>query len=171
MNWLQSRTENSACAITCFATYAFRNLFLFVLLSFFHPEIISLLTQFSIYFFLSFLHIYIRLFGQQNSEGIVISLQQGYRIRSPPACLMWPASTFVNDVYTIIMTQSFWRLAVPLFFVRCTIKCVCVCHEETGRTWEDLKNWTAVSGRSFWSEQRPDLLWGPSIVRGKMAEV
>jgi hypothetical protein len=45
------------------------------------------------------------------------SLHQGFPTDGPPGCIMWPAATFVNCVYTIKITQWFRRLGIPLIAI------------------------------------------------------
>jgi hypothetical protein len=60
---------------------------------------------------------------------------------SPPDCIMWPVTTFVNYVYTIKITQMFRQLHIPLIFP-------CMAHElahNYGHGPSSSKGWTPTS--------------------------
>jgi hypothetical protein len=56
-------------------------------------------------------------FFSDGSCKIFIVLNHGSPTRSPPGCIMWPAATFVNHVYTIKITQKCMQLGIPLIVI------------------------------------------------------
>ena len=70
------------------------------------------------------------------------TLRRGSPTHGLPCCIMPPAATFVDSVYTLKITQQLRQLGIPLTIIfhlrssnQLTITGVALCHKKVGNSW------------------------------------